>query len=146
MASLIAQNENPAAQTTTVNEDAVDDLSPWSIFDQMVAKSSAPGTPLSKAIKEVDMYLSDELLPRKDPEGKLSCPLEWWKRHQFVYPNLKTIFVTHRNIVATSVPCERMFSKTGLILNQRRTRLTTSNVEQIMFLNVKTPQDRFEGY
>ncbi|KAL0879640.1 hypothetical protein ABMA27_003355 [Loxostege sticticalis] len=74
VAALIAQNENPAAPTT-VSEDTGDDLSPWSIFDQMVAKSSAPGTPLSKAIKKVDMYLSDELLPRKDPAGKLSCPL-----------------------------------------------------------------------
>ncbi|KAL0821412.1 hypothetical protein ABMA28_004894 [Loxostege sticticalis] len=145
VAALIAQNENPAAPTT-VSEDTGDDLSPWSIFDQMVAKSSAPGTPLSKAIKEVDMYLSDELLPRKDPAGKLSCPLEWWKKHQYVYPNLKKVFVAHCNIVATSVPCERMFSKTGLILNQRRTRLTTGKVEQIMFLNVNTPQDRFKGF
>ncbi|KAL0868282.1 hypothetical protein ABMA27_007812 [Loxostege sticticalis] len=129
VAAFIAQNENSAAPTT-VSEDTGDDLSPWSSF----------------LTKWSDMYLSDELLPRKDPAGKLSCPLEWWKKHQYVYPNLKKVFVAHCNIVATSVPCERMFSKTGLILNQRRTRLTTGKVEQIMFLNVNTPQDRFKGF
>ncbi|KAL0860157.1 hypothetical protein ABMA27_010464 [Loxostege sticticalis] len=109
VAALIAQNENPAAPTT-VSEDTGDDL-------------------------KVDMYLSYELLPRKDPAGKLSCPLEWWKKHQYVYPNLKKVFVAHCNIVATSVPCERM-----------RTQLTTGKVEQMMFLNVNTPQDRFKGF
>lgn len=153
VAALIAQTTENSENTTTSTASSVaddvnrnDELSPWNIFDQMIASTTTQGTPLSKAIKEVDMYLSDELLLRKDQSGNLNCPLEWWKKHQFVYPNLKKIFVKHCNIVATSVPCERMFSKTGLIINQRRTRLTTSKVEQIMFLNVNLPQDRFKGY
>lgn len=145
VAAIISKEENITAPTVPLatNSDP-DDLSPWNIFDKMVASSTGQGTPLSRAIKEVDMYLSDELLPRKDQAGNLNCPLEWWKKHQYVYPNLKKIYATHCNIVATSVPCERMFSKTGLILNERRTRLTTSKVEQIMFLNVNSPEERFK--
>lgn len=154
VAALIAQTENsnvgpdvhepPAPAPTAVNNNNNNnDLSPWGIFDRMVATSTTQGTPLSRAIKEVDMYLSDELLPRIDSAGKLTCPLEWWKKHQYVYPNLKKIFFTSCNIAATSVPCERMFSKTGLILTERRTRLSSSKLEQIMFLNVNTPEKKF---
>ncbi|XP_022835410.1 zinc finger BED domain-containing protein 4-like [Spodoptera litura] len=150
VAALIAKTTNTTPSSVlTVTDDlnkSNDDLNPWNIFDQMIASTTTQGTPLSKAIKEVDMYLADELLPRKDQQGNLNSPLEWWKNRQFVYPHLKQIFVTHCNIVATSVPCERIFSKTGLIINQRRTRLTTSKVEQIMFLNINSPEDRFKGY
>ncbi|XP_045453768.1 zinc finger BED domain-containing protein DAYSLEEPER-like [Melitaea cinxia] len=98
VAAIIADQEKTDGPTTsstvadtaeTVSQSTGNIISPWGIFDQMVASTSSSGTPLSKAIKEIDMYLADELLPRKDKNGKLSCPLEWWKRHQFVYPNLK---------------------------------------------------------
>lgn len=97
VAALIAEKDRTIVSTassvavtySSTIENNGDDLSPWNIFDKMVATSTAPGTPLSKAIKEVDMYLSDELLPRKDQRGNLSCPLEWWRKHQYVYPNFK---------------------------------------------------------
>lgn len=40
-----------------------------------------------------------------------------------------------RGIVATSVPFERIFSKTGQIINDRRTRLQPNKVKQLIFLN-----------
>lgn len=67
VAAIISKEENTTAPTVPLatNSDP-DDLSPWNIFDKMVASSTGQGTPLSRAIKVVDMYLSDELLPRKD--------------------------------------------------------------------------------
>ncbi|CAH0716751.1 unnamed protein product, partial [Brenthis ino] len=48
--------------TSVTNDDKRnDELSPWNIIDLMIASTTTQGTPLSKAIKEVDMYLSDEL-------------------------------------------------------------------------------------
>jgi len=38
------------------------------------------------------------------------------------------------NVPATSVPSERVFSKAGQVLTQRRSRLTTSKVEKIIFI------------
>ncbi|KAL0830141.1 hypothetical protein ABMA28_003598 [Loxostege sticticalis] len=126
------QNQEPRPQP--------DDLSPWSIFDKLLGQSTAKGTPLSRAIKEVDMYLSDERLPRKNSASNWNCPLEWWRNHRAVSkvgsPNLSKLYIRQCNIVATSVPCERMFSKSGLIINQRRTRLTTRKVEKLMFEHV----------
>ncbi len=37
--------------------------------------------------------------------------------------------------VATSVPCERIFSKTGNILTEKRKRLKSKKVSQIVFIN-----------
>lgn len=120
-----------------------DELSPWAIFDEIIGQNSTHGTPLSKAIKEIEMFLADEMLPRINREGQWNCPLQWWKNHRHVYPNLTKLFISKCNIVATSVPCERMFSKTGNIITERRTRLTTENVEKLMFLNVNLSENRF---
>ncbi|CAG9129863.1 unnamed protein product [Plutella xylostella] len=136
----IAAPEAPSTSTMTTQEN---EFNPWPIFDKLVGQSvGQQGTPTSKAIKEVDMYLADERLPRKTQAGTWNCPLQWWKNHRAVYPNLTKLYIRHCNIVSTSVPCERMFSKTGLIINQRRTRLQTSKVEKIMFLNVFDTETR----
>lgn len=60
VAAIISKKENTTAPTVPLatNSDP-DDLSPWNIFYKMVASSTGQGTPLSRAIKEVDMYLSD---------------------------------------------------------------------------------------
>ncbi|CAH0402531.1 unnamed protein product [Chilo suppressalis] len=95
VAALIAEKEHAtvpidSAVSENDNPDGPDnnrDISPWDIFDKMVASSTTQGTPQSKAIKEVDMYLSDEILPRRNQKGNLTCPLEWWRKHQYVYQN-----------------------------------------------------------
>lgn len=46
------------------------------------------GTPLSKAIKEVPVYVDDEILPRRDESGNLESPGKWWLTHKHVYPHL----------------------------------------------------------
>lgn len=38
-------------------------------------------------------------------------------------------------IVATSVPSERIFSKSGQIINEKRTRLGHKRVSELVFLN-----------
>lgn len=38
-------------------------------------------------------------------------------------------------MIATSVPCERVFSRAGQVVTEKRSRLTTSKISQILFLN-----------
>lgn len=133
-------------QSQDVPRTPTNEFSPWGIFDQIVGASTSTGTPLSKAIKEVDTYLADDLLPRVSTTGEWNSPSEWWKVHKCLYPNLSKIYIERCNIVATSVPCERMFSKSGLLLNQRRTRLSSSKVEKLMFLNVNLDDSRFSKF
>ncbi|XP_047998608.1 zinc finger BED domain-containing protein 4-like [Leguminivora glycinivorella] len=113
-------------------------LSAWDVFDKFMSDkiTSQQGTPLSKAIKEVQMYAEDDILLRVDSEGNKNCPRKWWAAHRHIYPNLAHIYRTNCNIVASSVPCERLFSKTGLIISDRRSSLKSDKVRQLMFLNV----------
>lgn len=120
-----------------------DKFSPWAILSEIVGQKQTVGTPLSKAIKEIDTYLKDDVLP-VFKGTTWSCPLEWWRKHKFTYPNLAKLFKRYGNIMATSVQCERIFSKTGWIINDRRTRLSSSKVKQLTFLNVNLCTKRFE--
>lgn len=101
----------------------------WGEFDSKLRSSHAPKTSEMKAKEELDMYVKETIISRK------ACPLSWWRTHKCIYPMLYKIFKTRCNIMVTSVSCERAFSKAGYIINDRRTRLTTSKVAQIMFLN-----------
>ncbi|XP_069362811.1 zinc finger BED domain-containing protein 4-like [Maniola hyperantus] len=100
----------------------------WYEVDQLqltIAQKSAE----TKAREELDWFLKETFLHRT------LCPLTWWRNHRVAYPVLYKIFKTKCNIVVTSIPCERAFSKEGYILNDRKTCLTTSKVPEIMFLN-----------
>jgi len=39
------------------------------------------------------------------------------------------------SVVATSVPCERLFSEAGQVISQKRNRLSPDRVNQLLFLN-----------
>ena len=62
--------------------------------------------------------------------------LEYWERQKQVYPNLYKLAVAFLCTPASSVPCERVFSKAGEILSKKRNCLKPSTVEKL-FLNEK---------
>lgn len=51
------------------------------------------------------------------------------------YPRLYDIVIKRFCVVGTSVPCERIFSKMGQIVSEKRSRLTSNKISQIIFLN-----------
>ncbi|CAH0731019.1 unnamed protein product, partial [Brenthis ino] len=110
-------------------------VSAWDKFDDLLRKNKPQGNAQARAIRELQMYLDDEMLPRKDFERNWNNPAQWWRDHRIIYPHLSELYRNKCNIVATSVPCERLFSKTGLIINERRCRLKSKKVEQLAFLN-----------
>lgn len=116
--------------------------SAWNVFDKFMADKvpTQRGTPSTKAIKELQMYVDDAILPRKNSAGNYNCPRRWWHAHRNIYPNLAEIYRSHCNVVGTSVPCEQMFSKTGVIISDRRASLKTEKMRQLMFLNVNMDQ------
>lgn len=82
-------------------------------------------------IVEVDKYLNEPLISRYEN------PLVWWVERKKIYPNLYELVKRRACIVATSVPCERIFSKAGQVITTRRNRLLVSliKVSQVLFLN-----------
>jgi hypothetical protein len=61
-------------------------------------------------------------------------PLDWWKTHAEIYPQLAQLAKQFLCITATSVPCERVFSKGGWLVSKRRSSLTGNAVSLLMFL------------
>ncbi|XP_044140147.1 E3 SUMO-protein ligase ZBED1-like isoform X1 [Bufo gargarizans] len=109
----------------------------WADFDERVADAVTFFNPTSHAMAEMRGYLEESLIPRTED------PLAWWKTRQTIYERLATIAKTRLCIVATSVPAERIFSKAGQIISERRSRLNPNKVRQLIFLNanITSPED-----
>lgn len=82
-------------------------ISIWSSFDQKASSFGPSGSKKSRATIEIERYLEEPLLNRSEN------PLHWWKIHAYNFPNLSELVKLKFGTVSTSVPCERMFSKSG---------------------------------
>lgn len=78
---------------------------------------------------EYVMYENEKEIPRNQN------PLEWWAMNRRKYPRLSQLAYRYLCIPATSVPSERMFSASGHITCDRRSRLTPDNANVLLFLN-----------
>jgi hypothetical protein len=69
---------------------------------------------------ELDDYRIMQESPMKDSQNRFTNPLDWWKGHKEEFPLLASLARRVLSISATSVPSERVFSKSGWIMNKRR--------------------------
>lgn len=86
---------------------------------------------------ELTLYLSNPVSYLK------SNPLEVWEDMKTVFPSLYIQARKHLVMMATSVPCERLFSKTGCIINQERNRLSSKYLDYLVFLNSVNNEEWF---
>lgn len=121
----VVEVESPAKKVQEVQEKL--NFSVWDSFDKCVSVH-VPVEPSnsSRAIVEVQRYLEDGLLPRHEN------PMLWWSQQKYNYPYL-SVLVRHK---CCTVPYERLFSKAGNVLTDRRTRLTAGKLQKLLFLNV----------
>uniref|UniRef100_A0A8C1L2T9 Uncharacterized protein n=1 Tax=Cyprinus carpio TaxID=7962 RepID=A0A8C1L2T9_CYPCA len=78
---------------------------------------------------------SDTSVDRYRGEPSISiddCPLEWWSGHARAYPTLAPLAQKYLATPATTVPCERLFSLSGHILQKKRAALSTANVTRLV--------------
>jgi len=69
------------------------------------------------------------------PYQNLNCNLiQYWQHHKNVLSPLGDVALKYATIPATSVPSERIFSKSGQIMSARRNRLP-ENLDKLIFLN-----------
>ncbi|KAJ8359468.1 hypothetical protein SKAU_G00159930 [Synaphobranchus kaupii] len=102
----------------------------WDLLDIRVSEAQRVQSATADATVEVRRYLSDSYLPRTED------PLLYWEKHVAVYPHLYNLAKKYLSLPATSVPCERIFSKAGEVISRRRSRLKPSTAEKILFLNM----------
>ncbi|XP_045489807.1 zinc finger BED domain-containing protein 4-like [Pieris rapae] len=93
-------------------------------------ETNQPTTTGSEAPQDVQEKKSnnDSVLPQD------MDPLTWWRANQGVYPNLAKLAKLKLNAMATSVPCERLFSVAGNILTERRSQFGSRKAQQLIFL------------
>ncbi|XP_043474024.1 uncharacterized protein LOC122506095 [Leptopilina heterotoma] len=78
---------------------------------------------------EIDYYCSQKRA------GKNTDILEWWKKHATILPNLARMSRDFLCTSATSVPSERLFSRSSLVIRKHRNRLSNNSITQLMCLN-----------
>ena len=86
-------------------------------------------TPSTAEESEVTTYLKTKRIERQ------RNPLLWWKMQEAIFPRLAKLTRKILCIPATSVPSERVFSKTGELVSARRANIKACNVDMIVFLN-----------
>ncbi|KAJ4946070.1 hypothetical protein JOQ06_023745 [Pogonophryne albipinna] len=63
------------------------------------------------------------------------CPLQWWSTHAGAHLQRSALARKHLATPATSVPCERLFSLAGNIVQKKRAALTSENVNKLVCLS-----------
>ncbi|KAH7980614.1 hypothetical protein HPB49_017601 [Dermacentor silvarum] len=122
--SLHFQNPRPSTSHAASKEGQV-----WKYVELLASKKNQHSelTPYSQ---EVEKYLNDPLIPRKDD------PLKYWKEHgSSLYPGISKFALRYLPIPATELPSERMFATAGNTVTSRRESLKPGHVEQLLFLH-----------
>ncbi|TWW54507.1 hypothetical protein D4764_0190350 [Takifugu flavidus] len=104
-------------------------IDPWKLLDRDAEEARASRNATADAIVEVQRYLSAPPLERSQD------PLVYWTTNKARYPNLYHLANQYLATPASSVPCERVFSKAGEMVSKKRNRLKPSTVEKLLFLN-----------
>lgn len=89
---------------------------------------------------EIEQYIEFSL-----DNQQYQNPMIFWtnKVHQKLFPNLFNLACQYFAIPCSSASVERQFSAAGQIINQRRSSLNPSTVNNILFLRSTTKNDFF---
>jgi hypothetical protein len=111
------------------NDAQKDEFSIWADYDNKTSSVFLNDNATAAGIVEVNRYIQEPIIKRSQN------PLMWWKERKFTYPRLFELMKTRLCIPATSVPCERVFSKAGLTISDKRSRLSAQKVQKLLFIN-----------
>ena len=70
----------------------------------------------------------------EDPIAETENPLTWWRLNRNRFPVLANFVKTVLCVLATSVPCKRLFSFSGYIVSKTRAALLPENVTTLVCL------------
>lgn len=109
----------------------------WQCFDEVAQgenscdnDESTSETEQEKEIeKEIETFFAIETIKKTD------TPFAWWKHHSKTFPHVYKIANKFLCAPSSSVSSERVFSEAGDIYNCKRNRLSTENVEMLVFLH-----------
>lgn len=116
-----------AHSASSSDEEKTSDFDFWEIHKELVHGKRSQRK--DESDDELSRYLNNPTSPLK------TDPLKEWDDMKNIFPGLYKNARVVLMFVATSVPCERLFSKTGFILNQSRNRLSPKHLGRLSFLS-----------
>lgn len=126
----IISTQDPVAEPEAEPEkNEKSSFSVWGAIDKMVTKASPKCSAHTQATLEFERYLEAPYVSRHED------PLLWWEQNQHAFPNVSKVMKQNYNVLASSVPCEWIFTKEGLDLMHRRSVVSPKIVQQLVFLN-----------
>ena len=117
LSEKITQHEATSSTTCTTTDVSYDvpmEISGLEVFGSVVVASDAATNPVN---------IHAEMTRFEREKGNIVNPLTWWKANHFDYPVARIVLC----IPASSSPSERLVSKAGLTITQKRTRLAAEN-------------------
>ncbi|XP_051797253.1 E3 SUMO-protein ligase ZBED1-like [Acanthochromis polyacanthus] len=79
--------------------------------------------------RAIQRYRAEPIIDMED------CPLRWWSSHAGAHEKLAPLARKYLSAPATSVPCERLFSVAGHVVNKKRAALLSENVNKSVCLS-----------
>ncbi|XP_078023476.1 E3 SUMO-protein ligase ZBED1-like [Epinephelus lanceolatus] len=117
----------PQPSTSEVSQPVTQGNKLWRHLDDTVMQARGQNV-TADATVEVQRYMMEPNIGRRED------PLEYWDRQKHLYPHLHKLALAFLSTPASSVPCERVFSKAGEIISKKRNHLSPTTVEKL-FLN-----------
>lgn len=122
--------------TEIVDDEDNDEDDVWAVHDKLATKRHQSDRDAQVSLSsKLKLYLDATLVGRK------ANPLITWSAIQSSFWEISQLAPMFLCIPATSVPSERLFSKAGSTLNEKRNRLKPESVNKILFLNSLTVQE-----
>ena len=119
LALLAAESRSDDTSTTTVStmQSYQNQASLWGSHDEVLIVNAGHASTAAEYIMALQTFNREPTFPKE------TCPIKWWK-----YPAMRSqkhmyeVAMKSMSRSATSVPSERVFTKTGQIITERRNR------------------------
>ncbi|KAL6524536.1 hypothetical protein OROHE_016207 [Orobanche hederae] len=113
---------------------AVPDLGEWNAYQEDLSRKRTRYQ--SNAYQELENHLTTFELGalERGPDGNNNL-LKWWAKRSTIFPVVATIAKEILVVHASTVSVEQAFSTGGYILHERRSRLTSQNLEAQALMN-----------
>lgn len=132
----LIEAQNPFSNNDEILENEVEDnvddsnncIDLWSLHRSFEKKQKNKTKFGFHARDEIHSYLDKLVIGLKED------PIIEWENIKGAFPNLYKLARQYLFISATSVPSERLFSKTGNIMTKSRNRILSSRLSKLVFL------------
>ncbi len=105
------------------------------MYAELLAEDGQHGAAddINTTSSQITLYLSEPVIPDNEQS------LDFWKANEGHFPALAQAARSYLCSPCTSVDSERLFSTAGLIMDEKRSRLTAKNAEMLIFSKTNLP-------